>query len=216
MASREKGRVNTRSYDARGHARRRITLEEHVAQWLKELGLIAAFQVERISEDADIYRVLVQRGESTTPVALTDVGFGVSQILPVLVLLAWAPPGSTVILEQPEIHLHPAVQSGLAEIIVEAAQVRRVQVLVESHSEHLLRRLQLLTAKEELLPEQAALYFCDTSERGDSRIAELELDVFGDIANWPAGFFGDPFRETAEIVQAGLARKRAARAASAE
>ena len=148
LASRRRGKTNTRRLDKRGWAIRRITMEEHVAAWLKDLELISSFEVERISQDADIYRVRVTRSQDSTAVLLTDVGFGASQILPVLVLLAYVDEGSTVLLEQPEIHLHPAVQAGLADIIVEAATVRRVQVIVESHSEHLLRRLHLIPGLE--------------------------------------------------------------------
>ena len=207
LASREEGRRNARAFDARGHARKRITVEEHVAEWLKQLGLISSFTLERLSEHANFYRVLVQKTQQSTPVALTDVGFGVSQILPVLVLLAWVPEGSTVILEQPEIHLHPAVQSGLADIIAETATVRGVQVIVESHSEHLLRRLQLRVAEETVDHTDIALYFCDSKTDGSSKISDLRLNVFGEIDNWPPDFFGDPLGETAAITRAALLRR---------
>jgi len=137
------------------------------------------------------------------------VGFGVSQILPVLVLLASAPEGSTVLLEQPEIHLHPSVQSGLADIIIETAVHRKVQVIVESHSGHLLRRLQLRTAEGKVESDDLALYFCDAST-GESISSALQINLFGQISNWPPDFFGDPFGETASMVKAGLKRKRKA------
>ena len=206
LASRSMGRRNTRKLNRLGRAVRRITVEEHVAQWLHQLQLIAEFQVERISADADIYRVLVRRFDAAEWVHLTDVGFGVSQVLPVLVLLAYVDEGSTVLLEQPEIHLHPAVQAGLADIIIEAATVRRVQVIVESHSEHLLKRLQRRVAERNLTPDDVALYFCE-NDHGASRIDGLELNVFGEIHNWPEDFFGDRFGETAAIVEAGLKQR---------
>ena len=203
LASRLRGSTNARRLDRRGRAIKRITVEEHVAGWLQDLELISAFEIERISPDADIYRVRVTRSRDSTSVLLTDVGFGVSQILPVLVLLAYVDEGSTVLLEQPEIHLHPAVQAGLADVIVEAATVRNVQVIVESHSEHLLRRLQRRVAEQSLSPDKVALFFCENNGEG-SEINPLELNKFGEIANWPSGFFGDPFSETASIVTAGL------------
>ena len=144
---------------------------------------------------------------------LTDIGFGVSQILPVLVLLAYVPEGSTVILEQPEIHLHPSVQAGLADVILEAALVRRVQVLVESHSEHLLRRIQLRVAQQRLptgskvSAESVGLWFVD-QELSASTISDLQLNMFGEVENWPPDFFGDPFGETAQIARAALTRRR--------
>jgi predicted ATPase len=206
LASRLRGKTNARKLNARGRAVRRITVEEHVAGWLKDLDLISSFDVERISEEADIYRVLVRRSPGSTAVLLTDVGFGVSQILPVLVLLAYVPEGSTVLLEQPEIHLHPAVQAGLADVILEAARMRRVQVLVESHSEHLLKRLQRRVAEESADAANIALYFCD-HDGAASSIQRLSLNLLGEIDNWPQNFFGDPMGETAAIVAAGLRRR---------
>ena len=121
-------------------------------------------------------------------------------------LLAYVPEGSTVILEQPEIHLHPAVQAGLADVIVEAATIRNVQVIVESHSEHLLRRLQLRTAQAKLDPEVLALYFCSFNE-SHSQINGLDLNLFGEIENWPPGFFGNALEETVQIAKNGLRRR---------
>jgi len=106
LASRARGRTNSR-----GYRRRRITVEEHVATWLRELNLIHDFRVEPIGDDSNLFRVRVQSTPASAPVLITDVGFGVSQILPVLALCFYVPEGSTVILEQPEIHLHPAVQA---------------------------------------------------------------------------------------------------------
>jgi predicted ATPase len=191
-----------------------ITIEQHVAEWLKELGLVHSFRVAPVTEGTDIYRVYVRRSESSPEVLLTDIGFGVSQVLPVLVLLAYVPEGSTVILEQPEIHLHPAVQSGLADVILEAALVRDVQVIVESHSEHLLRRIQLRVAEQQLendIPvsvDDVRLWFIN-QDGADSRANDLKMNEYGEIVNWPKDFFGDRLRETARIAKAGLRRRDA-------
>jgi hypothetical protein len=191
----------------------RITVEQHVAEWLQELGLVHSFRVAPVAQGADIYRAYVKRSEASPEVLLTDIGFGVSQVLPVLVLLAYVPPGSTVILEQPEIHLHPAVQSGLADVILEAALVRNVQVIVESHSEHLLTRIQLRVAEQQIAngtpvsADDIRLWFID--QAGPVSTAnDLQLNEYGEIVNWPKDFFGDPFTETARIAKAGLRRRR--------
>ncbi len=121
--------------------------------------------------------------------------------------MAYAKPGGTVILEQPEIHLHPAVQSALADEIIETAMVRNVQVIVESHSEHLLTRLQRRVAEQSLsrgitlTPNDLALYFCQ-QEGDQSSIRELELDLFGNIANWPKDFFGNPMKDSVAMLEA--------------
>ena len=96
----------------------------------------------------------IQRTAESASVFLTNVGFGVSQMLPVLVLLLYMPEGSTVVLEQPEIHLHLAVQAGLADVFVDAIKRRNLQIMLESHSEHPLQRLQRRMTEFTLNPEK--------------------------------------------------------------
>jgi predicted ATPase len=180
--------------------------QELIAYWLKELGLIHEFKIEEIGENANLYRAVVKRDGKSTSALLTDVGFGVSQVLPALVLLYYVPEGSTVILEQPEIHLHPSVQSGLADVILTVAAARDLQVIVESHSEHMLRRFQRRVAEQSFSSEEIKLYFCN-SVGGQSKLVDLNMDLFGEIENWPADFFGDEMTEIAETRKAILKRK---------
>ena len=149
---------------------------------------------------------MVRTSVSSVPVALTDVEFGVSQVLPALVLLYYVPEGSTVLLEQPEIHLHPAVQSGLADVMLKVAGTRNVQIILESHSEHLMRRLQLRVAEEEISSDYVKLYFVSTN-RGVANASDLALNEWGEIENWPHQFFGDEMGEIAAITKASLRRK---------
>ncbi len=193
-----------------GPRKRRITLEARVAQWLQKLGLIDSFSVEAIAENRREYEVRVRRTPGAPEVLITDVGFGISQVLPVLVLCYYAPEGSTILLEQPEIHLHPSVQAGLADLFIDVIKTRGVQILVESHSEHLLRRLQRRIAEEQIDSHDTALYFCELDREGVSHMTELELDVFGNISNWPTDFFGDEMGELAAMTEAAMNRRIAA------
>ncbi|MDO7852011.1 DUF3696 domain-containing protein [Hymenobacter convexus] len=181
-------------------------VEEHVAHWLKELGLIYSFKVQPIAPNRKEYEVRIQRTAESASVFLTDVGFGVSQILPVLVLLFYVPEGSTVILEQPEIHLHPAVQAGLADVFIDAIKRRKLQIVLESHSEHLLQRLQRRMAEEVITPEAIKLYFTSI-QQGRSELTTLDLDEYGNIRNWPEGFFGDTLGEAAAMMEAEMKRR---------
>ena len=190
----------------RGRGRPKFTVEEYVAYWLKELGLIHSFEVEEIAKGSRLYRVAVKKNSASPAVDITDVGFGVSQLLPILVLLYYIPEGSTVLLEQPEIHLHPSVQTGLADILIDASEVRGIQTIVESHSEHLLRRLQRRIAEKHVDVEDIKLYFCSNNRR-ESKIVELDIDIFGNIQNWPDGFFGDEYGEIIGMQEAILQRK---------
>jgi predicted ATPase len=186
-----------------------MPFQEMIAYWLREMGLIQSFVVKEIAKGSNRWQAHVRTQREGSDVLLTDVGFGVSQVLPVVTLLQYVPEGSTVILEQPEIHLHPLAQAGLADVLIQAATTRRVQVVIESHSEHLLLRLQRRIAENKISANDVKLYFCETP-RGVSTLTQLELDLLGNISNWPKNFMGDAFGETAEAELARLQRMKAA------
>ena len=196
-------RGEKRNLRKRGHYK---TLEEMVAHWLKELGLIEGFSVSEISSESSLYEVQVTTDKGSLPVNLADVGFGVSQILPVLVLVYYVPEGSIIIMEQPEIHLHPSAQSGLADVLLQVAHHRNLSIVVESHSEHLLRRFQRRVAEGEYLAPDIKLYFCDRVD-GRSQLQDLHVNQFGEIQNWPQDFFGDGLGEITATRMATLQRK---------
>lgn len=188
---------------------RRKPFPEIIAHWLRELDLIDQFRIVEIAPGSSRWQAKVQTHAGASEVMLTDVGFGVSQVLPVITLLHYVPEGSTVLLEQPEIHLHPLAQAGLADVIVNVAVHRNVQIVLESHSEHLLLRLQRRVAEERIDADDVTLYFCDARD-GMSGIERLDLDMFGKIRNWPDKFMGDAFGETAKAELARLERMKQA------
>ncbi len=109
-------------------------------------------------------------------------------------------------MEQPEIHLHPSVQSRLADLMLAVAEHRRVQIIVESHSEHLLRRFQRRVAEGTVASSELMLYFVQTNN-GAAELNDLELNEWGEIENWPEKFFGDEMAEIAAISTASLDRR---------
>jgi predicted ATPase len=189
----------------RRHKGRLRPFQEMIAYWLQEMGLIYDFKVVELAKGSSRWHAKVQVRRNGTEALLTDVGFGVSQVLPVVTLLQYVPEGSTVILEQPEIHLHPLAQAHLADVILNAALHRNVQVIVESHSEHLLLRLQRRVAEAEVSNEDLKLYFCDAPD-GTAILKPLSLDLLGSIDNWPEHFMGDAFGETYATEKARLKR----------
>ncbi|MCY3779594.1 MAG: DUF3696 domain-containing protein [Chloroflexi bacterium] len=181
-------------------------LDSRVALSLVELNLASSFRVEPVTDGSTLYQVKFKRNRRSHEVLITDMGIGVSQVLPVLVLCYNVPEGSTIILEQPELHLHPSVQAGLADVFIDVIKNRNLQILLESHSEHLLRRLQRRIAEEDFAPEDVALYFCEMTN-GESELTPLEIDMFGNIANWPDDFFGDLAGDMVAAFDAGLERQ---------
>ena len=206
---------DSRNYKiSRGKGNSKWLLSQFVAHWLKELELIHSFNIKPLVEGSNYYRVWVRKTPDSSEVLLTDVGFGVSQILPVITLCYYAPEGSTILIEQPEIHLHPKVQAGLADVFIHATKTRNIQIILESHSEHLLRRLQRRTAEfgindneNSVNHENINLYFCETV-KGASAIKALQLDTFGNIQNYPDNFFGDEFGEIAAMNKAKIERQK--------
>ncbi|MBD2178043.1 DUF3696 domain-containing protein [Pseudanabaena sp. FACHB-1998] len=189
--------------------KKNLDVELSVAKALKDLGLIHGFRVNKITTNRGDYEILVQKTPNSAEVLITDVGFGVSQVLPILVLCYYAPKGATLIFEQPEIHLHPSVQAGLADIFIEVIKTRNIQIIIESHSEHLLRRLQRRMAEEKdgFTNEDAALYFCKMNDQGDSELVTLDIDDYGNICNYPEGFFGDEMGDIVAMNKAAIKRQ---------
>jgi len=179
---------------------------ETLSAMLGKLGLADSFRLEQISPRQ--YEVRIVPNQGAVEVGLVDLGFGLSQVLPILVLGLYAPEGSVVLVEQPELHLHPAAQVGLGDIFIELAQRRDIQFIVETHSEHLLGRIQRRVAEGRIDSDDFRLYFCRRDEKGTEAEA-LRLTKDGTIENWPPGFFGDPTAEAAERLRATIKRRKA-------
>ncbi|EEX16130.1 conserved hypothetical protein [Citreicella sp. SE45] len=154
----------------------------HVNHWLHFMGLPF---VEPSTLEQSLYKLEV----GDLGVGLLDVGFGVSQVLPVVVEALRANPGDLVILEQPEIHLHPRVQAKLADFLL-ARSLDGVRFLVESHSEYLIKRLCRRKAESEegKWSNTVNIYFIE-GRPGEAACNKVEVNEFGEIENWPTGFF---------------------------
>ncbi len=127
------------------------------------------------------------RGGAHDLVSITDVGFGVSQTLPVLVALIAAEPGQLVYIEEPETHLHPRAQSAMAQILADAAN-RGVQVVIETHSNLLLLGIQTLVAENNISPDLVKLHWFERNNDGSTQINSADLNEAGAFGNWPEDF----------------------------
>ncbi|NJL32227.1 MAG: AAA family ATPase [Phycisphaerales bacterium] len=163
------------------------TLGKH----LKSIGLSWKVKAEKVSDTEVELKVgrlpHSRRGGANDLVSIADVGLGVSQSLPVLVSLLAAMPGQLVYLEQPEIHLHPKAQIGLASLLCEAAN-RGVRVVVETHSSLLLRQLQMMVALENFSPRDIKLHWFHRDDQGITNLTTAELDENGAYGQWPEDF----------------------------
>ena len=128
--------------------------------------------------------------------SLEDVGFGISQILPLLVQLS-VDRNQFILVEQPELHLHPALQANVGDLLIDGIYAEREsQFLIETHSEHLLLRLQRRIRTGKIKPSDLIVYYVSTSETQGSSLTKLEIDENGDfITPWPNGFFPERIDE---------------------
>ena len=158
---------------------------------LADLGLTGKISAKVVNDaqiELQVGRLPKAKQDGDDLVSIADVGFGVSQVLPVLVALLVAKPGQLVYLEQPELHLHPRAQYVLAKILAETAK-RGVKLVVETHSALLLLQVQTLVAKGDLDPDLVKLHwFSRSDEDGTTSIESADLDQNGAFGDWPEDF----------------------------
>lgn len=186
---------------------RTASLPTAVGQWLAYLGVADDVFV---SEKGSLgYELKVKTQTDQVHRDLTNVGVGVSQILPVVITILLASSGSTVLLEQPELHLHPRVQSRLCDFFL-AASHQGKQVIVETHSEHIIERLRLRVVqdKSDSINGNSAIYFFDN---GIDFAKQIEISSYGAVIDWPLGFFDESAAQTSLILDASMKRKIADR-----
>lgn len=154
------------------------------------------------SNNSGLLRLVDSR--SGTPLTAKDVGMGISQVVPILVATS-ALSAKTICMEQPELHLHPALQANLADAMIDSALSRTNTLVIETHSEHLILRLlrrirettrgKLPEGKLPLRPADIAVLYVKAGEEG-SEVRELRVNDQGRfIDNWPNGFFEERFNE---------------------
>lgn len=192
-----------------GMETREVTLLEAVNESFTNLGLFQNVDVK--SRESIMYQILFRLGGQRTRkiVTIADVGFGVSQLLPILVLGLRSHPSSLLLLEQPEIHLHPKLQANLADFLL-TLSARGRRLIVETHSDHFINRLRRRIAEDphdELKNEVSILFVHPPRNGAGATIEPLAVDRFGVIENWPEDFLPESADEAEAIFVAGL-RKR--------
>jgi hypothetical protein len=185
------------------------TLEAAVTDWLFYLGV--AESVVTVDKGKLGHELKVVPPGMSQAHDLTHVGVGVSQVLPILVMCLLAEPDTTLVFEQPELHLHPRVQTLLGDFFLSMGLLGK-QCVLETHSEYLINRLRFRAAAEKDKSEFAKamkMYFVE--KRGDtSTFRPVVVNEFGAISDWPDGFFDQSQSEAEQILRAAT-RKRQTR-----
>ena len=180
----------------------RFTLEEAVTFWYKQLA--ATGEDISISVDAPNRQGYPLKIGTRT---LANVGFGASQILPVLGLCLSASPGDLILLEQPELHLNPGMQQKLADFLLIMSKTGR-QVIVETHSEYLITRLRRNAATDSEDHKYFTIIFVERDAKTGTSYRTVNVDEQGDLSEWPKGFF-DHVAEDLRILMRKAAERQA-------
>ena len=179
---------------------RRRGLVEETNKWLNQLEIGYKLKVESVGDRSrDLFEVRLidtrRKGNEDIDIALPDVGFGISQLLP-FVVQSLVSEEQIISIEQPEVHVHPKLQADLGDLLAAAIKKDRPnQFIIETHSEHLILRLQRLVRKKEIKPEDVSVIYVSRGPEGAESQC-LRLDEDGDfIDEWPNGFFPERLRE---------------------
>lgn len=163
---------------------------------MNDLRLVNAITTQKLTGGRFELRVQVQ--EEGAWCSLADVGFGISQFLPIIVADLQLHTDSTLLVAQPEIHLHPSVQASLGDYLVGQANHTNKQYIIETHSEYLLNRIRLAIVKGEIEPSEVAIYYFTNSIDG-STTYPVEFTQDGQILGAPSQFFDTYMIDTMDI-----------------
>jgi predicted ATPase len=141
---------------------------------------------------------------------MTNVGVGVSQVLPIVLVCLLAKEGTTIIIEQPELHLHPAMQTKITDLFI-ATMLCNKQIIIETHSEHIINKLRLSTIKcpsEEPINDKIQIYFTENLKedykdykKGNTILKPLKINEYAAMSDWPEGFFDESQLVREEIIE---------------
>lgn len=188
--------------------REAIKLGDALTNWLHTMSIEGFIPTP---SNEIVYLNLKSASSKNTLVNIADVGFGVSQILPILLEGLRKPKGNTLMLEQPEIHLHPNLQMQMADYFISLALSQK-RVIVETHSDHIVNRLirRIVEDKDDNLNDLIRIYFIIPTPTG-SKYEPVNIDPERGIVNWPHDFFDQTAYEQQRTVQAGLNKRMANR-----
>lgn len=176
-----------------------ISSQTMVNDWLERFGLRYKIRVAEITPDnlplvGDLASLVISDTRSGVDLSARDVGVGISQVIPVIVQALIAQ-NRTLLIEQPELHLHPKMQSEVGDLLIHSMRQGGNQLIVETHSEHLLLRLMRRIREGELPNDVLKVIYVDADDDG-SQATILDFDNNGRLTNsWPNGFFEERLDE---------------------
>ncbi|MCA6575255.1 MAG: DUF3696 domain-containing protein [Pseudanabaena sp. M57BS1SP1A06MG] len=182
-------------------------LHQDVEKWYKENFDGWALEVDNTSKKP-LIQIMLSKDDIS--INLVDVGQGMNQALPLVVRAnVTNRPESIIVLEQPELHLHPAAHGDLAELFAKSAKQNDQTFIIETHSENILLRLRKLIVENDFgfTPDDLIIYWIEDAETRGKELREITVDENGVLNDWPEGVFNESLKEILEM-QNAIKRKK--------
>ncbi len=176
-----------------------MDLIDQVEAWMGEISPGTRLKIDAKS-DVDLMSFQYSYGDSN-PYRATNVGFGISYTLPIIVAVLASTPGTMILIENPEAHLHPKGQVNMGQLLALAAN-GGVQVVIETHSDHVLNGIRLAVHGGKLDPKNVQLHYFQRHNQEGQAVTDVvspKIDRNGRIDRWPDGFF-DEWDNSLEIL----------------
>lgn len=181
------------------------TLQDALDTWLRYLGIAYQIRTEVAGLMGVTWKITLKEGQK--PRTLPEVGGGVNHILPILMMGLLAPSNTFLIIEEPEVTLHPSVQARLGDFFVGLSKCNK-QCLIETHSENLISQLRYhIVQSGGQDKSDCIIYFVDQDEKGATRFDPVQISPQGNILNWPDGFFDETMLQEDRITAASIKRR---------
>jgi predicted ATPase len=166
----------------------RNRLDVQVNKWLDYLMPGVRIEVEFKKETLSAQIRIDNNYNKGKPTISTNIGFGISYVLPILVTGLIAKKGAYMIVENPEAHLHPSAQSRLGRFLAQIAN-SGVKVILETHSDHIINGIQVAAAKNQINPEKVTINFFEHTGENQPEVTAISVNEIGELSHWPRGFF---------------------------
>ena len=181
-------------YDKGDWSIQEVTFKQAITSWFR---LFTVPEGELTVEDSGKFGVQVEMAGRT----LDQFGTGASQVLPILALILSRQPGDVVLLEQPELHLHPGGQQYLADLFM-AAMENGIQIILETHSEYIVNRIRRGIVLKSISSELVQMVNFEQNRDGSANVSNVSMTESGGFADWPKGFFAQTEEDLLDIIEA--------------
>lgn len=187
--------------------RARTRLVHAVNKWMTDHHmLVENLRLQPVDRDRTFFSLVADDPMGGKSINVADMGMGVTQALPIVTQIIKSR-GTIGFIEQPELHLHPAAQADMADLFIDYVRAdKSSQLVIETHSEHILLRLRRRIAEGAMAAGDVAVLFV-TKEGGQSRVTPLNLTEEADFEEWPKGFFEEGYVEALALARAAETKR---------